>query len=69
MLFVSDLFRIRLVIIRIRNRDYPNPYLYPKLSVFEFESEKKYKNKYGISHIRPYPIRLHPRRESAGGKG
>jgi hypothetical protein len=31
-----------------------------KLSVFEFQSEQKYKNKYGFSDIRLYPIRIHP---------
>jgi hypothetical protein len=30
------------------------------LSVFESESGHKYKNKYDISDIRPYPIRFHP---------
>jgi len=30
------------------------------LSVFESESDKKYKNKYDIGDIRPYLIRFHP---------
>jgi hypothetical protein len=34
--------------------------LYPKLSIFELESEQTYENKYGFNDIRSYPIRLHP---------
>jgi len=30
------------------------------LSVFESESDQKYKNKYDINDIRPYPICFHP---------
>ena len=30
------------------------------LSVFDSVFEQKYENKYDISNIRPYPIRLHP---------
>ena len=30
------------------------------LSVSDFVFEHKYENKYDISNIRPYPIRLHP---------
>ena len=30
------------------------------LSVFDSLFEQKYENKYDISNIRPYPIRLHP---------
>jgi hypothetical protein len=32
--------------------------------VFESESGHKYKNKYDISDIRPYPIRFHPYTEA-----
>jgi hypothetical protein len=35
-------------------------YLYQKVSIFKFESEQKYENKYGFGDIRLYPIRLHP---------
>jgi hypothetical protein len=59
-LSVSDKFRIRYTSIRICIREYPYLYSNPKLSVFEFESEGKYENKYGFSDIRPYSIRLHP---------
>jgi hypothetical protein len=48
------------VTIRIRNQDNPYSYSYPKIPVFEFESEQKNENKYNISNIRPYLIRLHP---------
>ena len=52
--------RIRYTSIRIRNRNNPYLYLYPQLSVFEYESDKKCENKYNIDDIHPYPIRLHP---------
>ena len=48
------------ICIRIRNRNNPYSYMYPSLSVFESESERKYENKYNISDIRPYPVRFHP---------
>jgi hypothetical protein len=35
--------------------------MYPSISVFESESDRKYKNKYNISDMRPYLIRLHPK--------
>jgi hypothetical protein len=59
-LSVSDKFRIRHTSIRICIQEYPYLYSNPKLSVFEFESEEKYENKYGLSDIRLYSIRLHP---------
>lgn len=42
------------ICICIRKRPYLYSYL--KLSIFEFESELKYENKYGFVDIRPYPI-------------
>jgi hypothetical protein len=66
-LSVSDKFRIRYTSIRICIREYPYLYSNPKLSVFKFESERKYENKYGFSDIRPYSIRLHPYPDLTGG--
>jgi hypothetical protein len=40
--------------------EYMYLYLYQKVSIFKFESEQKYENKYGFGDIRLYPIRLHP---------
>jgi hypothetical protein len=57
-LTVSGSLRIRYTSIRIRNRSNPHSHIYPSLSVFESESDRKYENKYNISDIRPYPIHL-----------
>ena len=43
MLSASGLLRIRYTSIRIRNRNNPYLYLYPRLSVFESESDKNVK--------------------------
>jgi len=48
---------IRYTSICIRNRSNPNPYLYPRLSVLEFE--KKCESRYNINNIYPYSIHLH----------
>jgi hypothetical protein len=48
------------MIIRICIQKYPHLYSYPKLSLFELESEQKYENKYDFSDIRLYLIRLDP---------
>ena len=60
MLSASGSLRIWYTSIRIRNWSNLNPYLYPRLSVFESESYRKCENKYNIDNIRPYPIHLHP---------
>lgn len=59
---MTETIRIRLGMysLRIRDRDYPHSYSYPALSVSDSESEKKYGKGYGMSDIRPYPLRLHP---------
>ena len=60
MLSASGSLHIRYTSIRIRNQSNPYAYLYPRLSVFESESDRKCENKYNINGIRPYQIRLHP---------
>ena len=59
-------YRIRIRIIKshiydIDIQSYPIRYpAWLTLSVFEFESGQKYKNKCNIGDIRPYPIHFHP---------
>ena len=50
---------IRHISIFIRNQSNPHLYLYPNLSVFVSDSDRKCENKYNISDIRPYSISNH----------
>jgi len=63
-IFMTNIVFIRLILyltyIFICIYDRNNLNLYQGLSVSKPESKEKYKNKYNIKDIYPYPMQLHP---------